>query len=130
MISEDFSIDHAAGSRIAGKPEVILKSRRQRLPKLRHNSGQVKVGGCIPNALSAGNVFNGGLLLLAGGPEQSELEEPCSQTSVQPSECVGSQKRHKQEARPENEGVLVFAKAEAADTTDEQIAECEIEQAP
>ena len=50
-----------------------------------------------------------------------------SQPPVQPSQCVGSHERHEQDARLENGDVFVLAKIEAADATEQQIADCKVE---
>jgi len=49
---------------------------------------------------------------------------------VEPSECVGEHERHDQDARPEDEHVLGLAQIEAADTADEHVADCKVEEAP
>ena len=49
---------------------------------------------------------------------------------MESSECVGKQQRHDQNARPEDEHVLGFAQIKATDTTDEQVADGEVEEAP
>jgi hypothetical protein len=41
---------------------------------------------------------------------------------VEPSEGTGKHERHGQDARPENEHVLGLVQIEAANTTDEQVA--------
>src|SRR5208337_1724298 len=58
------------------------------------------------------------------------LNSPGSQPSVEPPECVGKHERHDQDARPQDEHVLILAQIEAADTTHEQIADGEVEEAP
>ena len=63
-------------------------------------------------------------------------ENPCrsvakvSQAPVEPSEMVREIQRHKQDARPEDEHVQGFAQIEVADSTDEQVANGKIEEAP
>jgi len=51
-------------------------------------------------------------------------------TTVKPSECVGKHERHDQDARPQDEDVLRLAQIETADTTDQQVADGKVEQAP
>ena len=53
-----------------------------------------------------------------------------SQASVEPCECVGIQERHNDDARSEDDGVLGLAQIEAAHTTDKQVADGEVEEAP
>ena len=49
---------------------------------------------------------------------------------MEASECAGKHERHEQDARSEDEHVLGLAKVEAADPTDEQVADREVEQTP
>ncbi len=51
-------------------------------------------------------------------------------SSVKPPEIVGTIQRHDQDARPEGDDVRGLAQIEAADTTDEQIADGKIKEAP
>ena len=49
---------------------------------------------------------------------------------MEPSETVGKHERHDQDARPEDEHVPGRAQIEAADTTDEQVSDRKVEEAP
>jgi hypothetical protein len=53
-----------------------------------------------------------------------------SQPPVEPSESVREHERHDQDARPEDEHVPGVAQTEVADTTDEQVADGKVEEAP
>lgn len=53
-----------------------------------------------------------------------------SHSPVKTSEIVGTVQRHDQDACAENENVRRLAQIKTADTTDEQISDGEIEQAP
>ena len=49
---------------------------------------------------------------------------------MEPCERVGIQERHDDDARPEDERVLGLAQIEAAHTTDKQVGDGKVEQAP
>lgn len=49
---------------------------------------------------------------------------------MEPSESVRRHQRYDQDARPEDEHVLGLAQIEVADTTDEQVADGKVEEAP
>jgi len=49
---------------------------------------------------------------------------------MEPSECTGKHQGHDQNARPEDEHVLGVAQIEAANMTDEQVADGKVEEAP
>ncbi len=53
-----------------------------------------------------------------------------SQSAVETGEGVGQHERHDQDARAEDEHVLILAQIEAADATDEQVADGKVEEAP
>jgi hypothetical protein len=53
-----------------------------------------------------------------------------SQPSVEPSEIVGKIQRHDQDARPEHQHVRGLAQIEAADTTNQEVSDGKVEEAP
>ena len=57
-------------------------------------------------------------------------DPPGSQPPVESSEGVGKHYRHDEDARAEDEHVPVLAQTEAADTTNEQVADGKVEEAP
>jgi hypothetical protein len=66
----------------------------------------------------------------AGWQEPIPLETIGSQPSVQRSECIGEHERLDQDARAEDQHVLVLPQAEVTDAADEQIANSKVEKAP
>ena len=53
-----------------------------------------------------------------------------SQAPVEPCEGVGIHERHDEDARPEDERVLGLAQIKAAHTTEKQVADGKVEEAP
>ena len=49
---------------------------------------------------------------------------------MEEAECAGKHERHDQDASAEDEHVLSLAQIEAADATDEQVADCKVEETP
>ena len=49
---------------------------------------------------------------------------------MEPSERAGKHERHDEDARPEDEHVLGLAQIKAAHTTDQQVADGKVEEAP
>ena len=60
----------------------------------------------------------------------SVVEKAGSQAPVEPCERVGIHERHDEDARPEDERVLGLAQIKAAHTTDKQVADGKVEEAP
>ncbi|MGA7289183.1 MAG: hypothetical protein WBX02_13865 [Terriglobales bacterium] len=58
------------------------------------------------------------------------VEKAGLQAPVEPSERVGKHERHDEDAGPEDERMLGFAQIKAANTTDKQIADGKVEEAP
>ena len=63
-------------------------------------------------------------------PKVELIKNAASQSPVKPPERMGKHERHNQDARSENEHVLGLTQIEVADTTDEQVGNPKIEQAP
>jgi len=62
------------------------------------------------------------------GPQDSK--KAASQPAVEPTETVSKNERHDQDARPQDDPVQGLAQIEVADTTDEQVANGKVEEAP
>lgn len=58
------------------------------------------------------------------------IEKAGSQPPVETSECASGHQRHQQDTCPEDEHVLGLPQIEAADTTDEQVADGKVEKTP
>lgn len=55
---------------------------------------------------------------------------PASQPSMEPSKSVGKHQRHDQDSGPKDEHVLGLAETEAANATNQQIADGKVEESP
>jgi hypothetical protein len=69
-------------------------------------------------------------IAVSGGDLDAIEEKAGSQAPVEPCERVGKHERHDEDARPEDERVLGLAQIKAAHTTDKQVADGKVEEAP
>ena len=60
----------------------------------------------------------------------SVVEKAGSKAPVEPCERVGKHERHDEDSRPEDERVLGLAQIKAAHSTEKQVADGKVEEAP